>query len=46
MNLHDVVQDFLTTITKIAGFHVLQEQTHVLTPLPYNFYVVKLTYCY
>jgi hypothetical protein len=31
--LHDVVWDAFVAITKNARFHVLQKQTHILSPL-------------
>jgi len=34
MTLHDVVQDVFTAIARNVRFHILQEQTHVLPPLP------------
>jgi hypothetical protein len=32
MASHDVLQKKFTTIAKDVGFHVLQKQTHVLSP--------------
>jgi hypothetical protein len=32
---HDVVQDAFEFIVKDGGFHVLCEQTHVLSPLAF-----------
>jgi hypothetical protein len=32
MTSHDVVRNVFVAITKNAGFHVSQEQTHVLLP--------------
>jgi hypothetical protein len=32
MTSHDVVRDVFTSIVRDARFHVLREQTHVLSP--------------
>jgi hypothetical protein len=31
--MHDVVRNVFTAIVRDMGFHVLQKQTHVLSPL-------------
>ncbi len=46
MVLHDIVRNVFTTIAKNATFHISQNKTHVLSPMPCNFHVVKLTLCY
>ncbi len=37
MASHDVVQNVFTTITRDVGFHVSQEQIHILPPLTLQF---------
>jgi hypothetical protein len=44
--LHDILQEDFVAIATDVGFYVLEKQTHVFLPLPYNLCIVKLTMCY
>jgi hypothetical protein len=43
---HKVVQNVFMAIAKDVGFHISQEHTHVLHPLPCNLRTLELIMCY